>query len=142
MHVENKRLSKLLAVLTVLVIVASVVYAKMPARRERVFLDASHEYDPSILALGMRASKFSGMPIYSDSPAALLGTSDRLQLSESQRQRLQDILNKARQDARASLTPQQIASISPISEDPVVLPEIDKTIVSCQSGACGSSHDH
>lgn len=142
MHVQNKRLSVLLAVLTVLAIVASVVYAKMPARRDVVFSETGHEYDPSILALGVRASKFSGMPIYSDSPAAILGASDKLQLSESQKERLQDIIDRARQDARASLTRQQIASISPISEEPVVLPEIDRKIVSCQDGSCGWGHAH
>jgi hypothetical protein len=72
MQVINKSLSILLAVLIVLVIVASVVIAKMPARREVVYLDTGDDYDPSLLALGVRASKFSGMPIYSDSPSVPL----------------------------------------------------------------------
>jgi len=83
MQGKNRPLSILLAVLILLVIVVSVVFARMPARREVVYLDTSDDYDPSILALGVRASKFSGMPIYSDSPAALLGESAKLQLSDS-----------------------------------------------------------
>jgi hypothetical protein len=142
MQVRSKSLSILLAVFIALVIVASVVIAKMPARREVVYLDTGDDYDPSLLALGVRASKFSGMPIYSDSPAALLGASAKLQLSESQKQRLQEIIDKARQDARASLTAPQVASLSPISEKPVILPEIDKTITACEDGSCAPGHDH
>jgi len=135
-------LNVLLLILVILIIVASVVFARRPSRSEVVFYDTGSKYDPNILMLGVRASKFGGMPVYLDSPAVLLGKSDSLELTLEQQQGLQGIIDKARQEAVGLLTETQVASISPLQTEPVVLPKLDKTIVSCEDGSCALPHAH
>lgn len=130
-------LNVLLSILMILIIVASVVYAKLPSKPEVVFYSTGSEYDPSFLALGVQASKFGGMPMYFDSPAALLGKGDVLQLTAVQEQGLRGIIDKARQDAAALLTEAQIASISPILPEPVVLNRVAPEIPYSPGGLCG-----
>jgi hypothetical protein len=102
-----------------------------------VFYNTGSEYDPSILALGVQASKFGGMPVYLDSPAVLLGKAETLQLTAEQQMGLQGIIDKARQDAAVWLTEEQFASISPIRAEPVVLKRVSSEIPSCSTGSCG-----
>jgi hypothetical protein len=137
MRSKMTSLNVLLSILMVLIIAASVVFAKMPAKPEVVFYNTGSEYDPSILALGVQASKFGGMPVYLDSPAVLLGKADTLQLTAEQQLGLRGIIDKARQDAAVWLTEEQIASISPIRAEPVVLKRVSSVIPSCSTGSCG-----
>ncbi len=104
---------------------------------EVVFYNTGSEYDPSFLALGVQASKFGGMPVYIDSPAVLLSKADTLQLTVAQALGLQGIIDKARQDAAALLTEAQIASISPIRAEPVVLNRVAPDIPYSSCGSCG-----
>jgi hypothetical protein len=137
MRSKMTSMNVLLSILMVLIIVASVVFAQMPAKPEVVFYNTGSEYDPSILALGVQASKFGGMPVYLDSPAVLLGKADTLQLTAEQQVGLQGIIDKARQDAAVWLTEEQFASISPIRAEPVVLKRVSSVIPSCSTGSCG-----
>ena len=137
MRVKMTSLNVLLSLLMILIIVTSVVFAKIPAKPEVVFYSTGSEYDPSILALGVQASKFGGMPVYLDSPAVLLSKIDTLQLTAEQELGLQGIIDTARQDAAALLTEAQIASISPIRAEPVVLNRVAPDIPYCSTGSCG-----
>ena len=148
---KNKSLQILLGVLIVLIVVASIVVAKMPRQREVVYYDTSPDYDQNLLMLGVRMSKFSGMSIYMDSPSVLLAKSEKLQLTAEQQQKLQAVVDQARAEARSLLTEEQLAEIAPIPSEPVVLEKMDKTIPSCADGACsdapapqgfGHVHDH
>ena len=149
MLAKNRTLQILLAILVVLIVIASIVVAKMPKQREVVYYNTAPDYDKNLLMLGVRMSKFGGMSIYLDSPSVLLAKAEKLQLTDDQQQKLQAIVAQARQDALALLTADQIAEISPIPAEPVVLEQMDKTVTSCASGACeiptsaqGLSHDH
>ena len=136
MRAKLTSLNVLLSILMILIIVASVVFARIPAKPEVVFYNTGSEYDPSILALGVQASKFGGMPVYLDSPAVLLSRIDTLQLTAEQTLGLQGIIDKARQDAVAWLTEEQIALISPVRVEPVVLKRLDPEIPHCSTGSC------
>jgi hypothetical protein len=149
MQAKNRSLQILLAVLVILIVIASIVVAKMPRQREVVYYDTAPEFDQDLLMLGVRMSKFGGMSIYMDSPSVLLAKSDTLQLTPEQQQKLQTIIETARAGALSLLTEDQIAEIAPIPSEPVVLERMDKTITSCASGACNIdsspqalSHDH
>ena len=137
MRVKITSLNVLLSLLMVLIVVTSVVFAKLPSKPEVVFYNTGSEYDPSFLALGVQASKFGGMPVYIDSPAVLLSKADTLQLTVAQALGLQGIIDKARQDATALLTAAQIASISPILPEPVVLNRVASEIPYSSCGSCG-----
>ena len=130
-------LNVLLSILMILIVVASVVFAKLPSRPEVVFYSTGSEYDPSILELGVQASKFGGMPVFLDSPAVLLSKADTLQLTAEQEQGLRGIIDRARQDAVAWLTEEQMASILPIGDEPVLLKKVDPGIPYCSTGSCG-----
>jgi len=131
MQMKNRSLQILLAVLIILIVIASIVVAKMPKQREVVYYNTAPSFDKDLLMLGVRVSKFGGMSIYMDSPSVILAKSDRLQLTDDQQQKLQTIIDRAREDAVSLLTEEQIAEIAPIPSEPVVLEKMNKTIPSC-----------
>ena len=136
MQTKKRSLQVLLSVLVILIVVASIVVAKMPRQREVVYYNTAPSYDKELLMLGVRASKFGGMSVYMDSPSVLLAKSDGLALTDDQQQKLQTIIDRAREDAVSLLTEEQIAEISPIPSEPVVFEKMNKTITSCADGAC------
>ena len=136
MQTKNRSLQVLLSVLVILIVIASIVVAKMPRQREVVYYNTAPSYDQDLLMLGVRASKFGGKSVYMDSPSVLLAKADGLELTNAQQQRLQTIINRAREDAVSLLTEEQIAEISPIPSEPVVFEKMNKTITSCAHGAC------
>ena len=140
MQAKNRTLQILLAVLVVLIVIASIVVAKVPRQREVVYYNTAPNFDKDLMMLGVRMSKFGGMSIYMDSPSVILAKSDRLQLTDDQKQKMQAIIDQARDDALSLLTEEQVAEISPIPSEPVVLEKMDNTITSCASGACEISH--
>jgi hypothetical protein len=140
MQIKNKTLQILMAVLVVLIVIASIVVAKVPRQREVVYYNTAPNFDKDLMMLGVRMSKFGGMSIYMDSPSVLLAKSDGLQLTDDQQLKLQTIIDKAREDAVALLTAAQVEEISPIPAEPMVLEKMDMTINSCASGACDISH--
>ena len=121
MQAKNRSLQILLAVLVVLIVIASIVMAKVPRQREVVYSNSAPNYDKDLMMLGVRMSKFGGMPIYMDSPAVLLAKSDGLQLTDDQQQKLQTIIDQAREDAVALLTAEQVDEISPIPSENSIL---------------------
>lgn len=136
---KNRTLQILLGILILLIVIASIVMAKMPRQREVVYYNTAPDYDPNLLMLGVRMSKFGGMAIHMDSPAVLLAKSDTLQLTSDQQQGLQAIIHQARTAALALLTEEQRAKISPIPAEPVVLEKMDKTIKACTDGTCSTA---
>ncbi len=139
MQFRNKSLQILLAILVILIVIASIVIAKIPGQREVVYYNTSPNFDNDLLMLGVRMSKFGGMSIYMDSPSVLLSKTDRLELSGDQQRGLQDIIDRARQEAVSLLNEEQITRISPISSEPIVLEKMSETTSSCSSGACDVS---
>ena len=148
---KEKYLSVLLAVLICLIIVASIVIAKMPKGQVVKYIDTGPKYNESIARLGIRASKFGGMAIYMDSPAVLLNKADKLELTNNQKQRLQAIVDKARSEAISVLTKDQLEKVSPIPAEPVVLDKLEKTYQTCEqcelpagtfSSGHPTTHDH
>lgn len=136
MLARGKLLPVLLSVLVILIIVASVVVAKTARKPKVIYVDRSTEYDPQLLAMGMRISKFGGMSIYRDSPSVLLTKSEKLALTAEQKGRLEEIVHEAREQAVAVLTEEQLAKISPIPEQPFVIDELDRTIPYATCQAC------
>ena len=139
MLTKGKLLPILLSLLVVLIIAASVVVAKTSKRPKVIYVDRNTEYDPQLLTMGMRISKFGGMSIYRDSPGVLLTQSKKLELTAEQEQRLDEIVHEARRQAVSVLTEEQIAKISPIPTEPFVIAELDRVIplATCST----SSHD-
>jgi hypothetical protein len=129
---KNKYFSVLLVVLICLIVAASIIIAKMPKGQVVRYYDTTPKYDENIVRLGVRASKFGGMAIYMDSPAVLLNKADKLGLTDDQKQRLQAIVNKAREEATSILTEDQLEKISPIATEPVVLDKLEKTYTICE----------
>lgn len=141
---KEKYFSVLLLVLICLIIIASIVIAKMPKGREVRYIDAGPKYDEDILRLGVNASKFGGMAVYLDSPAVLLNKADKLALTDDQKQRLQAIIDKARNEATSVLTKEQLEKVSPIPAEPVVLDKLEKTYKTCEQCElpAGAFRDH
>ncbi len=146
---KDKYLSVLLVVLICLIVVASIVIAKMPKGQIVKFYDTTPKYDESIAQLGVQASKFGGMAIYMDSPAVLLNKADKLGLSDDQKQRLQAVVDKARREATLILTEEQLQKVSPIPVEPVVLDKLEKIYTTCEQCTLpaegfedGHPHDH
>ncbi len=146
---KDKYFSVLLVVLICLIVVASIVIAKMPKGQIVRYYDTTPKYDESIAQLGVSASKFGGMAIYMDSPAVLLNKADKLGLTEDQKQRLQAIVDKARREATSILTEDQLEKVSPIPNEPVVLDKLEKIYTTCEqcelpAGTFGDGHpaDH
>lgn len=142
---KEKYLSVVLAVLICLIIIASIVIAKMPKGQVVRYVDNGPKYDESIVRLGVQASKLGGMAIYMDNPAFLLIKADKLALTNDQKQRLQAIIDKARSEATSVLTKEQLEKISPIPAEPVVLDKLEKTYQTCEqcelpAGTFGSGH--
>lgn len=137
MLAKDKLLKVLLYVLAVLVIISAVVACKGSHRPRVVYVNNGPAYDPQVLQLGAQASRFGGMSIYRDSPGALLSRAEKLALTPEQQQRLQAIVQKSRRQAVAVLTEEQLADISPIPEEPVVLAKLTPTFPTCTS--CSSS---
>jgi hypothetical protein len=129
---KDKYFSVLLVVLICLIVAASIIIAKMPKGQVVRYYDTTPKYDENIVRLGVRASKFGGMAIYMDSPAVLLNKADKLGLTDDQKQRLQAIVNKAREEATSILTEDQLEKISPIATEPVVLDKLEKTYIFCE----------
>jgi hypothetical protein len=140
MQAKNRSLQILMAVLVVLIVIASIVVAKVPRQREVVYYNTAPDFDKDLMMLGVRMSKFGGMSIYMDSPSVILAKSEELQLTDDQQHKLQAIVEQAREKTVALLTEAQVAGISPIPSEPIVLEKMDKTISSCASGACDISH--
>ncbi len=146
---KDKYLSVLLAILICMIVAVSIVIAKMPKGQVVRYYDTTPKYDENIVRLGVSASKFGGMAIYMDSPAVLLTEADKLGLSDDQKQRLQAVVNKARQEATSILTQDQLEKVSPIPTEPVVLNKLEKIYATCEqcelpSGSFGDGHpaDH
>lgn len=144
---EKSRLLKiLLSVLVLLIVLTSVVLFKKGTEPRVVHVQPGPEYDPEILMMGVRISKFGGMSIYRDSPGVLLSRSEKLALTEDQQLRLEAIVHQARQQAVSVLTEPQRARISPAPEVPFVVAKLDPTFLTCETcseGACSSSeHGH
>ena len=148
---KDKYLSVLLVVLICLIMVGSIVIAKMPKGQIVRYIDTGPKYDESIVRLGVSASKFGGMAIYMDSPAVLLNKADKLALTNDQKQRLQAIIDKARSEATSVLTEDQLEKVYPIPAEPVVLDKLEKTYQTCEqcelpagtfSGGHPTDHDH
>ncbi len=129
---KDKYLSVLLVVLICLIVTVSIIIAKMPKGQVVRYYDTTPKYDENIVRLGVGASKFGGMAIYMDSPAVLLNKADKLGLTDDQKQHLQDIVNKAREEATSILTEDQLEKISPIPTEPVVLDKLERTYISCE----------
>lgn len=148
MLTKGKLLPILLSVLVVLIIVASVVVARSSKRPKVIYVGRTPEYDPQLLTMGMRISKFGGMSIYRDSPGVLLTRAEKLELTPEQKQRLEEIVHQARNQAVSVLTEEQLARISPIPEEPFVIAELDRTIPlatcsTCTSDSCAADgHVH
>lgn len=143
MLAKDKLLKILLSVLAALVIISAVVVYKGSHRPRVVYLNQGPEYDPQVLQLGAQVSKFGGMSIYRDSPGVLLSRADKLALTAEQQQRLQDIEQESRRQAVAVLTAEQLADISPIPEEPVILARLAPTFPTCSAGVCGlDGHAH
>jgi hypothetical protein len=142
---KDKYLSVLLVVLICLIVTVSIIIAKMPKGQVVRYYDTTPKYDENIVRLGVSASKFGGMAIYMDSPAVLLNKVDKLGLTDDQKQRLQAIVNKAREEATSILTEDQLEKISPIPTEPVVLDKLERTYISCEQctlPAIGSGDGH
>ena len=146
---KDKYLSVLLVVLICLIVAASIVIAKMPKGQVVRYYDTTPKYDENIVRLGVSASKFGGMSIYMDSPAVLLNKADKLGLTDDQKQRLQAVVDKARQEATSILTEDQLEKVSPIPTEPVVLDKLEKIYTTCEqcelpAGTFGGDHpaDH
>ena len=148
MFARGRPLPILLSLLVVLIIAASVVVARTARKPKVIYVDRSTEYDPQLLTMGMRISKFGGMAIYRDSPGVLLTRAEKLELTTEQRQRLEQIVHEARKQAVAVLTADQLARIAPIPEEPFVIDELDRTIPlatcsTCTDDACAAEgHIH
>ena len=146
---KDKYLSVLLAVLICVIVAVSVVIAKMPRGQVVRYYDTTPKYDENIVRLGVRASRFGGMAIYMDSPAVLLTEADKLGLSDDQKQRLQAVVNKAREEATSILTEDQLEKVAPIPTEPVVLDKLERKYLTCEqcmlpAGSFGDGHpvDH
>lgn len=63
----------------------------------------------------------AGTAVYMDSPAVLLAKAETIGLSEAQKTALHGIINQARRDALAVLTPEQKTGLGQISAEPVVI---------------------
>lgn len=124
-------LSVLLVILICMIVAASIAFAKRSPGRDVVYYDTTPKYDPEIVELGLRASKFGGMAIHMDSPSVLLNKAERLDLTDAQRQGLQNIIDAARRDAIAVLTPAQLELISPMATEPVILGKLARDYASC-----------
>jgi len=144
-------LSVLLVILICMIVAASIAFAKRSPGREVVYYDTTPKYDPEIVELGLRASKFGGMAIHMDSPSVLLNKAERLDLTDAQRQGLQNIIDAARRDAIAVLTPTQLERVSPLAAGPGILGKLTRDYASssdacalpaqCPAG-CGLEHAH
>lgn len=132
---NSRLLSVLLVILIGMIVAASIAFAKKSAEREVVYYDTTPKYDPEIIQLGLKASKFGGMAIHMDSPSVLLNKAKRLDLTDAQRLGLQSIIDAARRDAIAVLTPAQLELISPMATEPVILGKLARDYASC-SDAC------
>ncbi len=135
---NSRVLSVLLIILICMIIAASIAFAKRSPGREVVYYDTTPKYDPEIVQLGLKASKFGGMAIHMDSPSVLLNKAGRLDLTDAQRQGLQNIIDAARRDAIAVLTPAQLELISPMATEPVILGKLQRTYASCDQCALPS----
>lgn len=148
---NSRLLSVLLVILIGMIVAASIAFAKKSGAREVVYYDTTPKYDPEIIQLGLKASKFGGMAIHMDSPSVLLNKAKRLDLTDAQRLGLQSIIDAARRDAIAVLTPAQLELISPMATEPVILGKLTRDYASssdacalraqCPAG-CGLEHAH
>ena len=131
---EKSRLLKiLLSVLVILIVLTSAVLWKKGTGPRVVHVQPGPEYDPEILLMGMRISKFGGMAIYRDSPGVLLSRAEKLALTAEQHQRLEDIVHQARQQAVSVLTEGQLAQISPIPAEPFLVAKLSPTFATCET---------
>jgi hypothetical protein len=128
---NSRALSALLVILICMIVAASIAFAKRGRDREVVYYDTAPKYDPEIVQLGLKASKFGGMAIHMDSPSVLLNRAERLNLSETQTQGLQAIIAAARRDALTILTPAQLELVSPLATEPVILGKLSRDYASC-----------
>ena len=148
---NNRVLSVLLVSLICMIVVVAIAFDEKSSGREVVYYDTGSKYDPEIVQLGLRASKFGGMAIHMDSPSVLLNKAERLDLTDAQRQGLQNIIDAARRDAIAVLTPTQLERVSPLATEPVILGKLTRDYASssdacalpaqCPAG-CGLEHAH
>ena len=148
---NSRVLSVFIVSLICVVVAASIAFDEKSPGREVVYYDTGSKYDPEIVQLGLRASKFGGMAIHMDSPSVLLNKAERLDLTDAQRQGLHIIINAARRDAIAVLTPAQLELISPVATDPVILGKLARHYASssdvcavpaqCPAG-CELEHAH
>jgi hypothetical protein len=141
MLAENRSLKVLLGVLVVLIVISAVVVSQGYQKPRVVYVDRGTEFDPNLLMLGVRMSKFEGMEIHRDSPAVLLSRAEKLDLTTDQQDRLHALIDQSRQAALAVLTAEQLDRISPIPAEPFVVDELDRTIPVCEGDAC-DYHDH
>jgi len=146
MLAKDKFLRILISILAVLVAISAVVVYTGSHRPRVTYINNGPAYDPQVLQIGAQVSRFGGMAIYRDSPGALLARAEKLALTTEQQQRLQDIVQEARRQAVAVLTEEQLAHVSPISEEPFVVGKLIPdytTCSSCSTGSCPTDdHDH
>lgn len=141
MLAESRSLKVLLGVLVVLIVISAVVVSQGYQKPRVVYVDRGTEFDPNLLMLGVRMSKFEGMEIHRDSPAVLLSRAEKLELTADQQERLRALVAEGREAALAVLTAEQLERISPIPSEPFVVDELDRTIPVCEGDAC-DYHDH
>ncbi|MFQ6099321.1 MAG: hypothetical protein ACE5O2_16435 [Armatimonadota bacterium] len=68
-----------------------------------------------------RAQAVMKMPVFLDSPAAIVGQADKLGLSDEQTQRLTEIENDARKKALAVLTEEQRDKLGEVRDEPITM---------------------